>query len=142
MRRSSRRLIESDGPRDKRARPARDVEETDLSAAGRSLATGGCHGTMRGQKLPSPVTSRPTLRSLFHIVKRRLRNKEGETSGPFISSHDDRDLSTLCVSDRVEFVVMAVKEEEEEILVKELALSIRRLEIRARDEFPLVTLIL
>ena len=140
MRRSSRRLIESDGPRDKRARPARDVEETDLSAAGRSLATGGCHGTMRGQKLPSPVTSRPTLRSLFHIVKRRLRNKEGETSGPFISSHDDRDLSTLCVSDRVEFVVMAVKEEE--ILVKELALSIRAMEIRARDEFPPVTLIL
>ena len=78
MRRSSRRLIESDGPRDKRARPARDVEETDLSAAGRSLATGGCHGTMRGQKLPSPVTSRPTLRSLFHIVKRRLRNKKKE----------------------------------------------------------------
>ena len=140
MRRSSRRLIESDGPRDKRARPARDVEETDLSAAGRSLATGGCHGTMRGQKLPSPVTSRPTLRSLFNIVKRRLRNKEGETSGPFISSHDDRDLSTLCVSDRVEFVVMAVKEEE--ILVKELALSIRAMEIRARDEFPPVTLIL
>ena len=36
---------------------------------------------------------------------------------------------------------MAVKEEEE-ILVKELALSIQRLEIRARDEFPPVTLIL
>ena len=67
-----------------------------------------------------------------------MQQKEGETSGPFISSHDDRDLSTLCVSDRVEFVVMAVKE----ILVKELALSIRALEIRARDEFPPVTLIL